>query len=55
MKQLNPQVAIVILTNHNMRGLREATREYGVDAFISKPAPLEEEIEPALNLSPVAS
>ena len=48
LKELDPKVPIVILTNHDILQYREAAFEHGADYFISKASTIENEIEAAV-------
>ena len=48
LKELDPKVPIIILTNHDIPQYREAAFENGADYFISKASTIENEIESAV-------
>jgi len=50
LKTIDPDVHIVILTNHDNREYREAASECGVDHFISKASSIEKEIVEAITV-----
>ena len=48
MKDADPAVPVIIITNHDAPEYRQAALECGADYFVSKASSLEEEIETAL-------